>query len=321
MLTETQLLALLDKAEKAFSTSDLASGGKMLPEAADRFLKTAIDVSKILSVARVLPMKSDVRYIDHIAFATRIMQAATEGTPPVSTSKPTTARKTLTAKEILAAVDVTYSSLEDNIEGANFANTLLDLIATRASADIEELGLYSTAVQDPVVDAYLEALNHRGWLTMTNALDGVGEINYASAETLPSVVFKALLKKVPSKYLGDLSKWRFYCSFAMERRYRDELAGRATAAGDRALLEDVPVYYQGIPVVWVPKIATSGANVTDCMFAHPQNLIVGFKRDLDMESERKPRSRLVEYTITARMDTALEEYAAHAIAKNVKIPA
>ncbi len=322
-MNEQELLALVDeKVQKALTTSDFSSGGQMTPEVAQRFIKTAIDTSKMLSECRILPMKSDVRRIDSIAFASRIMQAATEATDPGSTSKPTPARHSLTAKEILAAVDVSYSWLEDNIEGPNFAQTLLDMMAERGSADIDELCLYATAVQDPVVDAYLEVLNHRGWLTFTNGDDGVYVKDWGSV--VPSggmqAVFQDLIMGIPKKYfaIGGLSAWRFYVSWEMEQQYREELAERATAAGDKALLENTPVYYKGVPVVWVPKIATSNSNVTDCMLANPKNLIVGFKRNIDMETERQPRARTVEYTLTARMDCSLEQYEAHGIAKNVK---
>jgi len=326
-MTDEQLLALVKEkiSKAALTSSDLASGGKMNPETADRFLKKAIDTSKILKVARIEQMKSDIKNIDKIGFSGRIMQAATEVTAPETTSKPTPSRNQLIAQEIIAAVNVSYQWFEDNIEDENFVQTLIDLIGEQSSADIEELALYATAIQDPVVDAYLEVLDHRGWLTFTNGDDGCYVQDWSSAVPTGGVsaVFKDLLAGIPKKYfsVGGMASWRFYVSWETEQEYRSELAERATMAGDRALLEDVPVYYKGVPVIWVPKIATSGSNVTDGMLAHPKNLIAGFKRDVDMETERAPRKRQMEYTLTARLDVGLEEYEAHGIAKNFKYAA
>ena len=166
---------------------------------------------------------------------------------------------------------------------------------------------------------------------MTNADDGVNVVSYADAAPAKiSDALQAMLEAVPSKYFGDLSQWRFYLPFKAERKYREELAERATSAGDRALLEDVPVFYQGIPIIWVPKIrghAVGGTeddradagDVYEFLFAHPANLVVGYKRDVTMETERKPRARTVEFTLTSRTDENVEEPGAIAIADRVLV--
>ena len=323
-MTQEELLSKLDAAIKALTTSDLGPS-KLQPEVADRYIRKAIDTSKMLRECRVLPMRSDTRNIDKIGFASRILQAATEATEPGTTSKPTFEQRTLTVKEVIAAVDVSYSTLEDNIERGQLEQTLLDLIAERASADLEELFLYADPSSS---DTFIKLLGHRDWLTMTEADDGVHVEDYEGSEPDKiSDVFKTLLNKVPHKYFGNLAQWRFYCAFSAERKYREELAERATAAGDRALLEDVPVFYQGIPVIWVPKIVVETRNIggsdkpncTDVLFCHPSNLVVGFRREVDMERERKPRARTVEITVTARCDCNVEEPDAIAIARNVSL--
>ena len=332
-MTQEELLARLDVAVKALTTTDL-NGSKLQPEVADRFIRSAIDTSKIIKECRVLPMKSDTRNIDRIYFAARIMQAATEATEPGSTSKPTIpGPRQLIAKEALAAVDVSYSTLEDNIEGESFEDTLVDMIGERASADLEELYLYAApgALDDGgLADAYLQLPAKNGWLRMT-AADGVNVVAYADAAPAKiSDALQAMLEAVPSKYFGDLSQWRFYLPFKAERKYREELAERATSAGDRALLEDVPVFYQGIPIIWIPKIkghdvggtetdrGTAGS-VYEFLFAHPANLVTGFKRDVTMETERKPRARNIEFTLTCRTDMNVEEPGAICVADRVLV--
>ncbi|MDD5092791.1 MAG: hypothetical protein PHV74_00195 [Dehalococcoidia bacterium] len=322
MFTEAQLLERIDQVMKGWVEG--IGSAKLLPQQADRFIRAAIDNSKLMREVRTLEMTSDTKNIDKIVFGNRVLQKpVAEGTEHTDTTGYQTEQRQLVAKEFIIAVNLFYSTLEDNIEKENFESTLLDLIGGRASADFEEVGMYANPAASGA-DAVLSVPTHTGWLT---GLAGhITDYNCAAPSAV-SDVFKALINSVPSKHFGSkpLNEWRLYCSFQYERAYRDELAGRATAAGDRALLEDVPVFYQGVPVIWLPKIKTETRetvdNISDVMFVHPANLVQGWKRDITLERERKPRKRQIEFTITARWDFNEEESDAIAQAKDVGLPA
>ena len=188
--------------------------------------------------------------------------------------------------------------------------------------DMEELFLYANADSttkpafpkaDEGGDAFCENLGgpppHDGWLLLSEHL-----IDKEGAQPDTAVdLFRELLDALPSQQLDRYarSEWRFYVNSSLERRYREELGERMTALGDRALFENAPVFYQGIPVVPVPSLRLETrdmvgggdsdiANVTDCLLVHPMNLVAGFRREVQVDVQYQPRKGLFELTLSAR---------------------
>ncbi len=279
-------------AKAAFITDYLTSGGLSLAEQ-DRFIDMVIEESIIAKEARVEKMNSPKKLVEKIGFGSRILQAATEGTAPTSTAVPDLGKVELSTVEVIAAVDVSYSTLEDNIDKAALKQRLIQMMASRAAVDLEEL--YIRGDKDSGADAYLRLLD--GWLAQATS----HTVN-TSAATKASAVLSSMLDNLPDKYLRDPSQFRFYVTPKFERSYRLELSERATGAGDRYLLENVPVVWEGIPVIKVPMMQTRSV-----LLVHPQNLIVGMQRGITLEADTNQRKRVVELTLTARVDAKMEE--------------
>jgi len=111
--------------EKAFTTADLASGGLLLPDQAAKFIQGVIDKSIILNECRRVPMKADKRQIDKISYTSDILQIPNAvGVIPSATSKPVTTKVTLSAEEVIVAIDLGYDAIEDSIEGGGIFNTI-----------------------------------------------------------------------------------------------------------------------------------------------------------------------------------------------------
>ncbi len=306
-----KVLTIDEIIEKAFTSGDLASGGLLNPEQAAAFIRKLIDATVALREGRRIPMAAPKRLVEKIGFGSRIMQAATEGTAPATTHKPSTSKVELSVVEALAAVDITYSSLEDNIERQNLQQTILDLIAERAALDLEELALHGDTA-DP--DSYLALLN--GWFKQATS-----HVVDAANAPVSQDLFIDALKALPAKYMRNAAEWRFYVHRNVELDYRSLLAERATGAGDRYLLENAPVFVGGVPVVFVPAIksrASGTDTVSDALLVHPQNLIAGFHREISTELERKPRARVIESTTTVRVDFKYEEEDAVVKITNIK---
>lgn len=299
---QRRLVSIDEIIEKAFTTGDLATGGLLNPEQAARFVRRVINASKVILEARREAMTAQKKLIEKIGFGTRIMVAATEATAPTGgdIKEPTTTKVELSVVETLAAVDVSYSALEDNIERQALQDTILDLVAERASLDLEELMLHGDTAS---ADTYLALLNGLFKQTVTNSID------FLKAEISKDAFHKAL-RKLPKKYLRNKADWRFYIHQDIELDYRYLLAERATGAGDRFLTEDVPIFASGVPVIGVPALASrtdTGDTVSDLLLTHPQNIVFGVHRDVMTELERRPRSRTIETTTTVRVDFKYEE--------------
>lgn len=314
---------LLRKA--AMVTSDLASGGLLNPQQADRFIDMALEATTLSKEARIERMSAPKREIEKIGFQSRIMQAATEATDPGTESKPSTDKVELSTVEGVAIVPVSYSTLEDNIERGRFADHIIELITARAGVDLEEQWVQGDTASG---DAWLA--QNDGVLKMitshTAAQTGADLTEHEDVLRAAD----AAVKRLPGKHLRDKRAWRLYVHPDLEFQLRQQLAERSTGAGDRYLLDDAPVLVRGIPVTPLPAMPTRSEDpdgdatpqtVSDLVLVHPKNVVIGVQRRIQVETDRKPRERVVDYVVSVRSDIEFEEEDAVAATTSVSIAA
>lgn len=300
---------IIEKADVTLAT--LASGGLMNPEQADTFLRMVQSAPTILKDSRFVQMASDTRKIEKIGFGSRILRPGVEGTPLKDSdrSAPTTSIVTLNAKEIIAEVHITYDTLENNIEGNNLQNTIMQMIAERAALDIEELiinGDKSSA------DTYLTLLDGLRKQATSHVIDH-------AAGTFSKDVFKKAYKAVPAKYLRNPKDWKFYTSHGLEVEWKDQVAARQTNLGDFSLQGGLASAY-GVPVDGIAMLQpyTDETNtVSDILLTHPKNIVVGMSRNIRIEVDKDIRARKFIIVLTAKVDAKFEEE--DAVAKVIKV--
>lgn len=287
---------ILEKADIA--VSDLISdGGYLNPMQANVFIRLLIDQPTILNQVRVVPMNAPTMEINKIGFTSRILKKApASGTAlaAVDRSKPTTEKVELSTKEVIAEVHLPYDVLEDNIERGRLEDTVMSLIAERASLDVEELiingDLGSGDDYLALVDGILEqATSH--------------VVDYsASPVGITKTVFKDAIKAMPSKYLRNRSMMRFFTSVDAEIEYTDHLADRETQLGDARIARKTPEVAFGVPIDPVALMPDDKA-----IFTWPQNIIFGVQRQIMIETDRDIRARVLIVVLTMRMDLKFEE--------------
>jgi hypothetical protein len=299
---------LLQKADLALS--DLAGDGGLLnPEQASSFIRKLIVQPTLMNSVRVVGMGAPTRKINKVGFGSRILHAATSGVAQSSgnRSKPTTEQVTLTAHEVQATVYLPYDVIEDNIERAQAANnegsnsgpggfrqTIIELIAERAATDLEESGLLSDTLSG---DADLALQD--GYLKIASTL-GNG-VDHASA-TIDKTLFKAGKKAMPKEYLRNSRRMKHYVSVDQETEYRDTLADRATALGDKMVEGSTTAMAYGAEIVPIPLMPDAQGLYTD-----PLNLIFGVYRDISMEYDKDIEARIYKIVLTARIAYQIEE--------------
>lgn len=304
--------------EKATMTlSDLASGGLMNPQQFNTFYRKVIDQPTILREARNTPMTHDQMKIEKIGFGQRILRPGVEATPLDASdrSKPTTGKVELNAKEVIAEVNISYDTLENNIEGANLQNTIIDMIAERASLDIEELIVNGDTASS---DTYLKLIDGIRKQATSHIVD-------ANGANFDRSILKKLYASVPTKYLRDPQAFRYYMSYINELNWRDEIASRQTALGDGTLTgQNRPSAY-GVPVSGIAMlqpykatIESQQQDVTDLLLTHPKNIVFGVSRNVRIEFDKDIRSRTFIIVLTMKLDAKFEEEDAVAKAINVK---
>ena len=298
----------MQKADIAISDLE-ANGGLLQPEESRTFIRKLILSPTILNVARVVGMKSHTMNINKIGFGSRIMRVAVSGTALSSgdRAKPTTEQVVLTSKEVMAEVNLPYDVLEDNIERAEAANneasntgpgglrsTIIELIAERAAADLEELGLLGDTDSG---DAYLALFD--GWNKLAN---DNGNVVNRGGQTISKETFKEGKKAMPDQYLRDLASMRHFISMDQETDYRDTVADRATGYGDNTLQGNNDLRAFGSAISPVTRMPNAKG-----LYTNPLNLLFGIHRDVSMEFDKSIRERVYIIVLTARVAVEIEE--------------
>lgn len=306
---------LLRKADLALS--DLQNdGGYLQPEEGARFIRKLIKEAKLIREARVYEMNSPQRNINKIHFASRILRKATSATALTTAqrAKATTEQVQLTTSEQIAEVRLPYDVMEDSIERATAANneaansgpgglrqTLIDLIAERASLDLEELALLAdttyTNGSDQDDEDYLSQFD--GW--MKDAEDG-GHIVDGGNNVVTKALFRDGMKAMPDQYIRNRAAMRHYVSVDAEIDYRDTLADRGTGLGDSMVTGAAPAMAYSVPVVPVEMMPNAKG-----LFLNPLNMIFGIQRQVSMEFDKDISARVYVIVLTTRVAIKFEE--------------
>lgn len=306
---------LLQKADIALN--DLASNGGLLnPEQASSFIRRLIKQPTIMNEVRVVTMKAPQRKIDRIGFANRILRKAPASGTALSQSqraKPTTDQIELNAKEHIAEVWLPYDVVEDAIESAEAANneasnsgpggireTIIQLMAERAASDLEEYLLHAaTDYVDADPDTQDWFRMDDGWL---KTAEDRGNVFDAGGQAMDKRLFKKGLQTMPVEWLRNRASMKHYVSMYQEAEYQDYLSNRGTAMGDRRLEGNSQAWAYGSPVVGVQHMPDDVG-----LFTNPDNLIVGFWRQVSMEYDKDISARVYKIVLTMRVAVEIEQ--------------
>lgn len=133
-----------------------------------------------------------------------------------------------------------------------------------------------------------------------NALDLADEALALDADSRARDVLGLALRQLPQRFKGR-SDQSFFVPVGFAERYAEETADRQTGLGDQVLVGGFPALrYFGIPVVPEPHL--SGDSGDRLLLTPTGNLFFGVQRQLTVDGQWQPRRRVVEYTLTARID-------------------
>lgn len=295
---------IIEKA--AMTLSDLAAGGLMNSAQSNEFIRMLIDSPTILKACRTIPMDHDSQKIEKIGFGQRILRPGVEATPlqEDKKSKPNTSKIELNAKEVIAEINISYDTLENNIEGNNLKNTIMQLIAERAALDLEELIINGDKASS---DEYLKLINGIRKQSISHVVD-------AASAALTKDLLKNAKKMMPAKYLRNPADFRYYTSQNQATEWMDIVASRATALGDTALQGGKASAY-GIPVEGIAMLqaydvdgeGSGNTMVSDAILTHPKNIVTGISRKMTLEVDKDIRSRMFIIVLTTKIDALFEE--------------
>jgi len=304
---------ILEKADLALA--DLTAGGGILkPAQAQKFMRLLIKESVLMKLATVVPMASPKQQISKIKFGSRILRPGAEATALAvgDRVKPDLSMVELDAKLFKAEVRLSDETLEDSIERGELRQTIMEMMAEAIARDIEEVIVSGDTASG---DAFLAVMDGVLKQATSNVVD-------AAANPISKDLMRDMLKTLPSEHLRDKKAMRFLTSVDADLDYRNSLAERATAVGDKVLEGATPVLYSGAPVQPVPLFPENlgvGSDQTVILLCNPKNIHVGIWRQIRIESARDISEGTLKIVATLRFDVKYAEEPGVAKAINVQL--
>ena len=305
-MTNEELLEILK------STIDTSvAAGLVSPQDAGEFIDLSIDQTQILQVIRVETGIRKSLNLDTLSLGEPVVVAGIEGQEPDEADVVAAGRSraTLTPMEILAAFNITYSWLRKAITHATASSAaegrakalqaLNQLFAKRFGKDIVLISFNGdTALPaDSRMNKALRVLD--GFVKQAENDTTVHDYTVPASPSYNSVVFPAMLEQIPKDYRDDREELAYFVSANVYDGYAKEIGSRATALGDMLLAGPWQRNLSYMGITLYPVFGLSD----DRILLTPQlNLAVGFGAEMTSESERKPRKRGIEVTITAEVD-------------------
>jgi len=285
---------ILEQLVKSNNTTTI--GGLFEYDQYTQFIRLTKEKSQLLKRVNVLTgIRAAQRRLDDIIFSEDALQRATQGVAPSNLYTPTITTRTMELVEIIYPLDVTLNFIEENIEGNNVEDTILDGV-TKAFAN----GITKQAIAGKKTNTGQGQPNLLdGWLTKMETDGSVNKVTLATGIlTDVNAEFSKMLKAMPIEWKTD-PELAFIVSPDVYQTYQDQLGARATALGDSVITGTAPIRYNGIEVIPVPYMPSG---VSKKIILTPlSNLVVGFGRDISRDKQYNGRKRAFEYTIHAKI--------------------
>jgi len=259
-----------------------------------QFIRLVKNKSQLLNKITVLDgITADERRLSDIFFSEDALQSPGEGVAPTNLATATVTTRTMHIKEIMYPFDITLNFIEENIEGKNIEDKILQDVTQAFSNGITKqaiAGDTSNATQPKLLD---------GWLKLMTADTLVNKVTLATGVlTDVKAEFSKMLSAMPYEW-QTTPGLAYIVSPDVYQAYQDQLGGRNTALGDGIITGTAPVRYNGIEVIPVPYMP-GGAN-KKIILTSLSNLAIGFGRKITRDRQYSGRKRAFEYTIHAKL--------------------
>jgi len=292
-------------------TASLAGGGLLNPEQAREFLRMTFEATPFSQLHRKEIRTAKTGEVDKIAIGGRLIRKKIENTDDGYRAGIATSKVQYSTVPIRLPWEITEETIRQNIEGERFEDTVMQMMTTQLGIDLEDLHFNGdTASADPFIQI------NDGWLkqvrtgTGAHVVDCAGDTGFGKA-----TLFKGL-NALPNKYRGPNVRWMM--SPTRRVKWLEYLTGRATAAGDAALIGagDQVNKPLGYAVVEIPSLPDSVILLGD-----PRNFIVVNTYEIRIRKTTEGREAVMQdkrlYVIHLDDDPIVQELDAVVLLDNV----
>lgn len=286
---------IIQKAD--FLLANLAPGGLLQPAQADRFIRLAIDASRLLQLMTRVTMKSPKEDREKIRYGSRALRKGTEAAALSLADRavPETSKVQLDAELVKAETRISFEAMEDSIEQGNFEDTIRDTLAERISLDLEDLAVNGDTALGTGLLSTLDGFRKQATTNVVNA----------GGATLARPVLKDTLKTMPSEFRRDKRALRYATADEAVIDYQESIGDRATALGDDQVQAMEARPFMGVELVDVPVFPTNlggGTNETEMLLTDPGNMLFGVWRNIRMDTDKDVSAGVMIIVMSARVD-------------------
>lgn len=259
----------------------MADGGYMQDQVSERFVRDLIEEAVALKLIKVMGLKSHTKILGKVGISGWVLKPGTSGSalPESDRVKPTTDEVELNTHLMRGEIRLNEEVLEDNIEGGQFKNTVMQMMSEHVALDMDKI----------VVNG--DSTGTTG--TPLDLMDGMlksATSHIVAGGTVPihKGMLKDAVKLMPKQYNRKKAAQRFLTSDDAETDYRDYLSDRATGLGDKYVTDDAPVRYGNRPIMPIPVFPDNlggGTNCTNILLTDPKNAVWGVWRKIKMRTD------------------------------------
>jgi len=298
---------LLRKAAGPIGTGDfIASVGTLQPEQASAFLDQVYLSTPFTQLQRNERRRAKTGSIAKIGIGGRLLRKKTAGVDDAHLAKASFGEVDYTCVRSRLDWEVEEEVFQENIEQEGFEDHLMRLMTGQLGRDLEDLH-FNGDTTDVSADADFLTQNS-GWLYhlanagLAHRVNGAALNGGAIAKDHFFDAFQAL----PDKYKAQADQMRWFMSPTNESRWLEYLTGRATPAGDAALLGQGGRSPHGIAIQAIPSMPN-----TRILLANARQFIVVNTRDIRIRRTTEGRQAIREdkryYAIFIDDDPIIEE--------------
>ncbi len=310
-MTITDNRTIIQKANFALSQLVL-DGGLLYPAQAKRFMRLATTEAELIKMITYRPMGRVKEDIDQIKFGSRVLRPYQEFVemPVGDRATPDIAKVQLESKKFAGEVELSEDVLDQNIEQGELRQTLMQLLAPAAGRDLEEVVINGDTGS---ADTFLAQFDGIIKQATSNVVD-------ASGAPLSKDLFYEMMRTLPQRYRKNKRELRFFTAANGELSYRNTLANRESAAGDKYLETDTPILASGVPILGlsqVPDDLGASNDQTVVLLTHPKNIIVGVHREVRLDWEEIKRTHSIR--IYVALEACVRFFEEEAVAKAIQV--
>lgn len=319
-------------------------GGFMNPHQVKTFLEWIQDNAPFLGMIRTEMLTAPVREIDRTGIGRRVLHGRNEvqALTDAQKTRPEFGKIELSTKKVMAQVDLSYETLEDNIERGGFRTRVMKMLAGQISRDMEDFiinadtDIPASGAGHPIYPAGDDLLCLQDGLikrTYTQKPSGMphqgltgGHVIDAAGNPISMEHWFDLEDAIPEKYFRS-GGYIWLTSRGVDLSWREYLTDRETALGDMFVVTNAEAKALGRTIHTSPFMpsavevtnGTMGVGDNSFLFLlQPKNIIMGIWRNLLIETDKDIERQVYKIVLSMRVGLTVEEPDAIGVLENVR---